>query len=65
VLETATSVGGFSNVFVDTDVESADTIGPLTDCIVIEYTAAWSRPATVTGLDVTSASTATPFAYTV
>jgi hypothetical protein len=66
VLETATLVGGFNVVVADTEFESADTTDPLTDCIVIgEYVVNGLSPVIVTGLDVTLASTATPFTYTV
>jgi hypothetical protein len=38
ILETATFVGGFNVVLVDTEFESADTYEPLIDRIVIgEY----------------------------
>jgi hypothetical protein len=68
VLDTATSVGGYnvSAVVADTAFESADTYAPLTDCIVIgEYVLPALSPVIETGLDVTSASTETPFIYTV
>jgi hypothetical protein len=68
VLDTATLVGGFNRVVVDTEFESADVIDPsaLTDRIVIgEYVVLPVRPVTVTGLDVTPVFMETPFMYTV
>jgi hypothetical protein len=66
VVDTATLVGGFSVVVVDTEFESDDTLDPLTERIVIgEYVVKAVSPVTVAGLDVTPVFTDTPLIYTV
>jgi hypothetical protein len=66
VLETATFVGGATNVVAETEFESADAyIWFVNDRIVIdEYVVPEARPVTVTGLDVTPVFTETPLEYT-
>jgi hypothetical protein len=66
VLDTARLVGAFSNVVVDTEFESVDTLDPLTDRTVIgEYVVKDVSPVTDTGLAVTPVFTEMLLTYTV